>query len=54
MKIISLGGKGYLGWPMSVSLARAGNQVIIIDNSIKSHMSKDENVQPLFSNSFSK
>ena len=53
MKIIILGGKGYLGWPMSVSLARAGNQVIIIDNSIKSHMSKDENVQPLFSNSFS-
>ncbi len=53
MKIIILGGKGYLGWPMSIDLALAGNQTIIIDNLIKSRMSKAVNVQPLFSNSSS-
>ncbi len=52
MKIIILGGKGYLGWPMSMKLSSIGHKVTIIDNGMKDKIAKSLNVKPLFPNSF--
>lgn len=35
MRILVLGGDGYLGWPLSVRLARDGNEVFILDNLLR-------------------
>ena len=32
MKILILGGDGYLGWPTAMRLSKAGHQVVVVDN----------------------
>lgn len=32
MKIVILGGDGFLGWPIALALSEAGNEVVIVDN----------------------
>src|SRR6202045_465141 len=37
MRILVLGGDGYLGWPQSTYLSRKGHEVIIFDNFMRRH-----------------
>jgi UDP-sulfoquinovose synthase len=47
MKVLVLGGDGYLGWPTSLRLANEGHQVRIIDNLIKREIEIKHGVKPL-------
>ena len=35
MRILILGGDGYLGWPTSMALASDGHQIIAVDNYLR-------------------
>ena len=54
MKIVVAGGDGYIGWPLSLKLAKnyPEVEVIIIDNCLKRQLIKNqgtESVVPIFS-----
>ncbi len=48
MRILILGGDGYLGWPTSLFLSRRGHDVAIVDNFAKRHWEDEISVSPLF------
>ncbi len=48
MKILILGGDGYLGWPTAMHFARQGHQVAIVDNLAKRVWEAEMGVSPLF------
>lgn len=48
MRILILGGDGYLGWPTAMHLSAAGHQVAVVDNYLRRQMCLQESVQPLF------
>ncbi len=48
MKILVLGGDGYLGWPTAMHLSANGYDVMVVDNYMRRNLSRDENSQPLF------
>lgn len=47
MKILILGGDGYLGWPTAMHLTAHGYEVAVVDNYLRRKMCRDENVEPL-------
>ncbi|MGA8762857.1 MAG: NAD-dependent epimerase/dehydratase family protein [Candidatus Sulfotelmatobacter sp.] len=47
MKILILGGDGYLGWPTAMYLSRAGHDVGVVDNFAKRRWELELNVEPL-------
>ena len=47
MKILILGGNGYLGWPTSLFFSKKGHQVTIVDNFIKNKMELEFGFKPL-------
>ena len=47
MKILMLGGDGYLGWPTAIYLSRRGHQVAVLDNFVKRRWELELNVEPL-------
>ena len=47
MKIIILGGDGYLGWPTALNFSKKGHDVLIVDNFIKRKIELEEGVEPL-------
>jgi UDP-sulfoquinovose synthase len=48
MKILILGGDGYLGWPTAMHLTAKGHDVAVVDNYLRRNICRDENVEPLF------
>ncbi len=48
MKILILGGDGYLGWPTAMYFSKQGHDVKILDNFVKKKIENEENVKPLF------
>ena len=48
MKILILGGDGYLGWPAAMYFSNRGNEVAIIDNFVKRQWEQECGVSPLF------
>lgn len=48
MKIIILGGDGYLGWPTSMDLASKGHEILCIDNYSKRKIAEEVSSEPLF------
>ncbi len=48
MRILVLGGDGYLGWPTSLYLSRRGHDVVVVDNFAKRDWEQEVGVQPLF------
>lgn len=48
MKILVLGGDGYLGWPTSMNLSEEGHEVVAVDNYLRRNLSRDEDVEPLY------
>jgi UDP-sulfoquinovose synthase len=47
MKILILGGDGYLGWPTAMYLSRRGHAVAVLDNFAKRRWELELNVEPL-------
>jgi len=47
MKILILGGDGYLGWPTAMYLSRRGHGVAVLDNFAKRRWEMELNVEPL-------
>src|ERR1700733_14138427 len=37
MKILILGGDGYLGWPQAMHFSKAGHEVLIVDSLMRRH-----------------
>jgi len=47
MRILILGGDGYLGWPTAMYLSRRGHEVAALDNFAKRRWEMELNVEPL-------
>lgn len=47
MKILILGGDGYLGWPTAMYLSKKGHDVAILDNMIKRYWEAEIGIEPL-------
>ena len=41
MRIMILGGDGYLGWPTAMAFGRAGHEVLAIDNYLRRKMAAE-------------
>ena len=48
MKILILGGDGYLGWPTAVHLSSLKHEVYVADNYMRRKLMKEHNVEPLY------
>ncbi len=48
MKILILGGDGYLGWPTAMNLSAAGHDVVVVDNYLRRNITQEESVEPLY------
>ena len=48
MRILILGGDGYLGWPTAMHLTAKGHDVAVVDNYLRRRLSTEEDVEPLF------
>ena len=48
MKILILGGDGYLGWPTAMHFAKKGHEVAVVDNLSKRFWEAEMGVAPLF------
>lgn len=49
MKILILGGDGYLGWPTAMHFSARGDQVMVVDNFAKRRWELEEGIEPLAS-----
>lgn len=47
MKILVLGGDGYLGWPTAMYLSNKGHEVAVVDNMLKRYWEAEIGVEPL-------
>lgn len=48
MKVLILGGDGYLGWPTAMHLTANGHEVAVVDNYQRRNICREEDVPPLF------
>lgn len=48
MKVLILGGDGYLGWPTAMHLSFNGHEVALVDNYLRRRLCHEENTPPLF------
>ena len=47
MKILVLGGDGYLGWPTALHLSARGHQVTVVDNLVRRQYDREMGVDSL-------
>jgi UDP-sulfoquinovose synthase len=50
MRVLILGGDGYLGWPTAMSFAALGHQVLAVDNYLRRNIARETSSEPLFHN----
>lgn len=48
MRVLILGGDGYLGWPTSMHLSAHGHEVASVDNNLRRRIMHEEGMDPLF------
>ena len=48
MRILVLGGDGYLGWPTAMHLSAEGHEVVVVDNYLRRKLCRAVRVKPLF------
>ena len=48
MRVLILGGDGYLGWPTALHLAVRKHDVVVADNYLRRNLARDEDVEPLY------
>ena len=49
MRVLILGGDGYLGWPTALHFSKKGDEVAVLDNFAKRKWEFEEGVEPLWS-----
>jgi UDP-sulfoquinovose synthase len=47
MKILILGGDGYLGWPTAMHLSMLGHEVFIVDNYLRRKITSETDSAPI-------
>lgn len=47
MRVLILGGDGYLGWPTAMHLSARGHEVMAVDNYLRRRLAREEDVEPL-------
>src|SRR3954452_12809761 len=47
MRVLVLGGDGYLGWPTALHLSRSGHEVAVVDNFVRRQYDHELGVQSL-------
>ena len=47
MRVLILGGDGYLGWPTAMHLSAHGHTVMAVDNYLRRRLAVEEDVEPL-------
>ncbi len=48
MRILILGGDGYLGWPTAMHLSAMGHEVAVADNYLRRNLMREENLETLY------
>src|SRR6185437_72434 len=48
MRILVLGGDGFLGWPTAMNLSASGHDVMVVDNYLRRHACIEKDVPTLF------
>ena len=48
MRILILGGDGYLGWPTAMHFAKQGHEVTVVDNYLRRTIAEQTDSNPLF------
>ena len=48
MRVLILGGDGYLGWPTAMHLSALGHDVAVVDNYLRRDLMRNEDVDPLY------
>jgi UDP-sulfoquinovose synthase len=48
MRVLILGGDGYLGWPTAMNLSACGHQIFLADNYLRRNICREEDCQALF------
>ncbi len=48
MRVLILGGDGYLGWPTAMHLSKYGHEIVVVDNYLRRNLCVKEDVEPLF------
>ena len=48
MRVLILGGDGYLGWPTAMHLTANGHEVAVVDNYLRRRLHIEEDAEPLF------
>ena len=48
MRVLILGGDGYLGWPTAMHLSALGHEVMVVDNYLRRNLMRNEDVDPLY------
>ena len=48
MKVLILGGDGYLGWPTAMRLSQQGHEVVAVDNYLRRRLCRETGSEPLF------
>lgn len=47
MRVLILGGDGYLGWPTAMAFSAQGHEVFIVDNYLRRNIARELDVEPL-------
>ena len=47
MRVLILGGDGYLGWPTAMHFSARGDEVVVIDNFAKRRWELEDGIEPL-------
>ncbi|MBO6702596.1 MAG: NAD-dependent epimerase/dehydratase family protein [Pseudomonadales bacterium] len=50
MRVLILGGDGYLGWPTAMNLSALGHNVMVVDNYLRRQIAQQTSSEPLFPN----
>lgn len=48
MRVLILGGDGYLGWPTAMHLSAQGHDVAVADNYLRRRLCREEDAEPLY------
>jgi UDP-sulfoquinovose synthase len=48
MRVLILGGDGYLGWPTAMHLSARGHEITVVDNYLRRNLCRDNDCDPLF------
>ncbi len=49
MRVLILGGDGYLGWPTAMTFSKKDHEVMVVDNYLRRDLARKHDVEPLWS-----